>query len=63
MLTIALTSDTLSIPQIYDAVDTILAQRLSQANGVADVSENGADKPAVRVQLNPAIRRARRAFA
>ena len=53
VLTIALTSDTLSIPQIYDAVDTILAQRLSQATGVAEVSEIGADKPAVRVQLDP----------
>jgi multidrug efflux pump len=54
VLTIALTSDTLSIAQIYDAVDTILVQRLSQATGVADVSESGADKPAVRVQLSPA---------
>jgi multidrug efflux pump len=53
VLTIALTSDTLSIPQIYDAVDTILAQRLSQAPGVAEVTESGADKPAVRVQLDP----------
>ena len=53
VLTIALSSDTLSIPQIYDAVDTILVQRLSQATGVADVTESGADKPAVRVQLNP----------
>ncbi len=31
----------------------MLAQRLSQANGVAEVTESGADKPAVRVQLNP----------
>jgi multidrug efflux pump len=53
VLTIALTSDTLSIAQIYDAVDTILAQRLAQAPGVAEVTESGADKPAVRVQLNP----------
>jgi multidrug efflux pump subunit AcrB len=53
VMTIALTSDTLSIPQIYDAVDTILVQRLSQATGVADVTESGADKPAVRVQLDP----------
>jgi multidrug efflux pump len=53
VLTIALTSDKLSIAQIYDAVDTILVQRLSQADGVANISESGADKPAVRVQLNP----------
>lgn len=54
VMTIALTSDKLSIAQIYDAVDTILAQRLAQADGVAEVTESGADKPAVRVQLNPA---------
>jgi hydrophobe/amphiphile efflux-1 (HAE1) family protein len=53
ILTIALTSDTLNTGQIYDAVDTILAQRLAQASGVAQVDENGADKPAVRIQLNP----------
>ncbi|GAB0118601.1 efflux RND transporter permease subunit [Acidisoma sp. 7E03] len=55
VMTIALTSDTLSIAQIFDAVDTILVQRLSQINGVANVSESGADKPAVRVQLNPTL--------
>jgi hydrophobe/amphiphile efflux-1 (HAE1) family protein len=53
VLTIALTSDALSIPQIFDAVDTILVQRLSQVDGVANVDESGADKPAVRVQLDP----------
>lgn len=55
VMTIALTSDTLSIAQIYDAVDTVLTQRLAQAEGVANVSESGADKPAVRVQLNPTL--------
>ncbi|WP_284947464.1 efflux RND transporter permease subunit [Acidisoma cladoniae] len=53
VLTIALTSDTLSTSQIFDAVDTILVQRLSQAEGVANIDESGADKPAVRVQLDP----------
>ena len=54
VMTIALTSDKLSIAQIFDSVDTILAQRLAQVDGVAEVTESGADKPAVRVQLNPA---------
>jgi len=54
IMTLALTSDTLSSAQVYDAVDTILVQRLSQVSGVAQVGENGAEKPAVRVQLNPA---------
>ena len=54
VLTIALTSDTLSAGQVYDAADSILAQRLSQVEGVAQVQVNGAEKPAVRVRLDPA---------
>ncbi len=53
IMTLALSSDTLSTAQIYDAADTILAQRLSQAEGVAQVTVNGAEKPAVRVRLDP----------
>ena len=58
ILTLALTSDVLSTAQIYDAADTILAQRLSQVEGVAQVQVNGAEKPAVRVRLDPAALRA-----
>jgi len=54
ILTIALTSDTLPTAQVYDAADTILGQRLAQVNGVAQVTINGAEKPAVRVRLDPA---------
>src|ERR1700722_31382 len=54
VMTIALTSDTLSPAQVYDVADSILAQRLSQVDGVAQVTVNGAEKPAVRVRLNPA---------
>jgi multidrug efflux pump len=53
VMQIALSSATLSTAQIYDAADTILAQRLSQASGVAQVSVNGAEKPAVRIRLDP----------
>ena len=53
ILTLALSSDTLSAAQIYDAADTVLAQRLSQAEGVSQVTVNGAEKPAVRVRLDP----------
>jgi len=53
-LTIALTSETLSMGQVYDAADSVLAQRLSQVEGVANVVVNGAEKPAVRIQLDPA---------
>jgi multidrug efflux pump len=53
IVTYALTSDTLSLAQIYDAADTVLAQRLAQVPGVAQVLINGASPPAVRVQLDP----------
>ena len=58
ILTLALTSDTLNTAQVYDAADTILAQRLAQVDGVAQVQVDGAEKPAVRVRLNPAALRA-----
>jgi multidrug efflux pump len=53
IITLQLSSDTLTTAQIYDAADTILAQRLSQVEGVSQVSVSGAEKPAVRVQLDP----------
>ena len=53
VMQIALSSATLSAAQIYDAADTILAQRLSQSPGVSQVTVNGAEKPAVRVRLDP----------
>ena len=53
IMSIALTSETLSMAQVYDAADSILAQRLSQVDGVAQVTINGAEKPAVRVRLDP----------
>ena len=58
ILTLALTSSTLTPGQVYDAADTILAQRLSQLDGVSQVQLNGAEKPAVRVRLNPGLLRA-----
>jgi multidrug efflux pump len=54
IMIIALSSATLSTAQIYDAADTVLAQRLSQAPGVAQVQVNGSEKPAVRIRLDPA---------
>ncbi|HYZ24205.1 MAG TPA: efflux RND transporter permease subunit [Rhodopila sp.] len=53
ILVLALSSSTLSTAQIYDAADTVLAQRLSQAPGVARIDVNGAEKPAVRIRLDP----------
>jgi multidrug efflux pump len=41
------------VRKIYDAADTILGQRLSQVPGVSNVTLSGAEKPAVRVDLDP----------
>ena len=53
MLIIALTSDTYSRGQIYDMASTVLAQRLSQVDGVGQVTIGGGALPAVRVELQP----------
>ena len=53
VLIIALTSETMTRAQMYDAASTILAQRLSQVDGVGQVNVAGSALPAVRVELNP----------
>ncbi|MBV8703352.1 MAG: efflux RND transporter permease subunit, partial [Acetobacteraceae bacterium] len=53
IMTIALSSDTLPVREIFDAADTVLGQRLSQIEGVSNVTLSGAEKPAVRVDLDP----------
>ena len=52
VLTLALTSETISLRAMSDLADTILAQRLSQISGVGRVSVLGGLKPAVRVQAD-----------
>jgi len=54
VMTLALTSDSLPLDKIEDAADTNLAQKISQVTGVGLVSIAGGQKPAVRVQANPA---------
>ncbi len=53
MLVLALTSKTLTRPQIYDQASTVIGQYLSQINGVGEVELSGSALPAVRVDLNP----------
>jgi multidrug efflux pump len=53
VMILALTSDTLTPGQIYDAASTILQQKLSQVSGVGQVQVSGSSLPAVRVDLNP----------
>jgi len=52
ILTLALTSQTLRLPQIEDLADTRLAQKISQLPGVGLVSISGGQRPAVRVQAD-----------
>ncbi len=53
ILILALTSKTLPASALYDAADTVLAQRLSQIEGVGEVSVAGAEQPAIRVRADP----------
>jgi multidrug efflux pump len=53
VLTLAITSKTVPLPQVHDLVDTRVAQKLSQLPGVGLVSIAGGQRPAVRIQANP----------
>jgi multidrug efflux pump len=52
---LALTSDVLTKPRIYDYANSILAQKLSQINGVGEVYVGGSSNPAVRIEANPRL--------
>ncbi len=54
IMILALTSGILPIGRVYDAADSILAQKLSQVEGIGQVVVGGAARPAVRVQVDPA---------
>ena len=55
ILIISLTSDTMPIAQIYDAADSILAQKIAQVVGVGQVNVGGSAKPATRIIANPTV--------
>jgi multidrug efflux pump len=52
IITLALTSETVSLRTLSDLADTLLAQRLSEISGVGNVSTQGGIKPAVRIQAD-----------
>jgi multidrug efflux pump len=54
VLILALTSETMSISELYDVADTVIVQRLSQVSGVANVDVAGGDQPAIRVRVDSA---------
>ena len=53
VLTLAISSPTMPLPQVRDLVDSRMAQKLSQIPGVGLVSVAGGQRPAVRLQVNP----------
>ena len=54
VMILALTSEVLPVGRMYDAADSILAQKLSQVEGIGQVVVGGGAKPAVRVRVDPA---------
>src|SRR5437762_430081 len=54
ILTLSVSSETIPLDQVDDYTDSILAQKISQVSGVGLVTLNGGQKPAVRIQVDPA---------
>ena len=54
ILTLALSSDSLSLPKVEDLADTRFSQKIAQLPGVGMVSISGGQRPAVRIHANPA---------
>ncbi|HEX3584186.1 MAG TPA: efflux RND transporter permease subunit, partial [Thermoanaerobaculia bacterium] len=55
IMILAMTSDVMTQPQMYDVGDTILAQKIAQIEGIGQVFVGGSSRPAVRVELNPLL--------
>src|SRR5437588_8062574 len=55
ILILALSSDEITLPRIYDVADSILSQKLAQVGGVGQVFVGGGARPAVRAELNPTL--------
>ena len=55
VLILALTSDSITLPRMYDAADSILSQKLAQVDGVGQAFVGGGARPAVRAEVNPLL--------
>ena len=53
IMTLAISSESLPLPEVHDLVDTRMAQKLAQLSGVGLVSLAGGQRPALRIQVNP----------
>ncbi len=54
VLVLAIRSDSIPTSDLYDISDSVIAQRIAQVVGVAEVTVNGAEQPAIRVKVDPA---------
>ena len=55
IMLLAMSSDNVLLPEVYDAADSVIAQKLRQIPGIGEVFIGGGAKPAVRVQVNPGL--------
>ncbi len=55
IMILAMTSEVMTQPQMYDVGDSVLAQKISQIDGIGQVSVGGSSRPAVRVEANPLL--------
>src|SRR5690625_7202657 len=55
VLTLAVTSPTLPLPDVRDLIDLRVAQKIAQVSGVGLVSIAGGQRPAVRIQTDPEV--------
>ena len=55
IIMLGMTSDTMSVAQLYDAADSIVSQKIAQVQGVGQVNVGGSAKPAVRIEANPTL--------
>jgi multidrug efflux pump len=53
IMLLAMTSENIPLPEIYDAADSVIAQKLRQLSGIGEIFVGGGARPAVRVQVNP----------
>src|SRR5437899_3114226 len=55
IMILALTSDVMTQPQMYDIADSVLAQKIAQIDGIGQVFVGGSSRPAVRIEANPLL--------
>jgi multidrug efflux pump len=53
IMTLAISSESLPLPEVYDLVNTRMAQKIAQLPGVGMVTLAGGQRPAIRIKVNP----------